>query len=243
MRNLTATQDAYGKMIWDHHHGQGGYEVDERDDGFVGFSCDAGYFAPYEEWAPHQREGIAFARGRVLDVGSGAGRVALHLQGQGHEVTAVDVSPLALEVCRLRGVRDARLLSITQVDGRLGTFDTIVMYGNNFGLFGNPRRARWLLRRWRGFTGEGAAIIAEVVDPYATANPGHLAYQERNRRRGRMSGQLRLRVRYQTYATPWFDYLFVSREEMQAIVAGTGWRIARFLDSGGAQYVAVIEKE
>ena len=41
---------------------------------------------------------------RILDVGSGAGRISLYLQNQGHEVLATDNSPKALEICRLRGI-------------------------------------------------------------------------------------------------------------------------------------------
>jgi len=88
-----------------------------------------------------------------------------------------------------------------------------------------------------------ARIIVESNDPTQTKNPCHLAYQKFNRRRGRMPGQLRLRIRYLTYATCWFDYLIVSKNEMRSILAGTGWRISRFIDSGGSVYVAVIEKE
>ena len=85
----------------------------------------------------------------VLDVGCGAGRVCLHLQEQGHEVIGIDNSPLAVKVARERGVQDARVLSITQASrNKLGQVDTIVMMGNNFGLFASPKRARWLLRRF-----------------------------------------------------------------------------------------------
>jgi hypothetical protein len=58
-----------------------------------------------------------------------------------------------------------------------------------------------------------------------------------------MGGQIRLRVRYQHLATPWFDYLFVSQREMARILAGTGWRIERTLESNGPNYVAVIARE
>ncbi len=40
-----------------------------------------------------------------------------------------------------------------------------------------------------------------------------------------MPGQARLRYRYLHYATPWFDYLFVSQDEMAAMLADTGWII------------------
>lgn len=57
-----------------------------------------------------------------------------------------------------------------------------------------------------------------------------------------MSGQLRLRVRYKKYATPWFDYLLVSKDEMQNVLDGTGWQVKSFLDSDDPMYVAIIEK-
>ena len=78
---------------------------------------------------------------------------------------------------------------------------------------------------------------------YTTDRPEHLAYQERNRARGRMAGQIRLRIRYHLHATPWFDYLFVSPEEMEEIVRPTPWRIHDILsDDPGGQYVAILEK-
>jgi hypothetical protein len=80
------------------------------------------------------------------------------------------------------------------------------------------------------------------MDVYQTGVPEHLSYQERNRKRGRMSGQIRLRARYRTYATPWFDYLMVSKEEMVDILDNTDWRITKFIDSDSPMYVAIIDK-
>ena len=86
-------------------------------------------------------------------------------------------------------------------------------------------------------------IIAETLDPYQTEEPCHLAYQQFNRDRGRMSGQLRLRIRYRQYTTPWFDYLFVSKAEMEGILAGTVWQVERYIDSTNTPtYVAILAK-
>jgi SAM-dependent methyltransferase len=178
----------------------------------------------------------------VLDVGCGAGRVALHLQERGHEVVGIDLSPLAVEVSRRRGVRDARELPVTQVGPELGRFDTIVMFGNNFGLMGSRRRAPWLLQRFRSIANDGARILAESVDPYKTDNPEHLAFQAANLRRGRMAGHLRIRIRHQAYATPWFDYLLASPEEMAELAEGTGWELRRVIDEGEHVYVGVLER-
>ena len=57
-----------------------------------------------------------------------------------------------------------------------------------------------------------------------------------------MGGVERLRVRYRRYATPWYNHLFASRDEVAELVEGTGWSVSRFVDEG-AGYVAVLELE
>lgn len=238
-------QDAFGQEMNDYFQGEEVQEIIEREDGFVDVSMGpAAYFAPYNDWSQQTKEAIALVEGRTLDIGCGAGRHALYLQERGHEVVGIDNSPLAIEVCRKRGVKDARVMAITQASKRqLGQFDTIIMMGNNFGLFGNPRRARWLLRRFHGMTSANGRIIAESNDPHQTNKPHHQAYHEFNRQRGRLPGQLRIRVRYLTYIGQWFDYLIVSQEEMKNILTGTGWTAARFIESDGSPYTAVLEKQ
>ena len=185
---------------------------------------------------------MRLARGRVLDVGCGAGRVGLELQERGHAVVGIDLSPLAVEVSRRRGVRDVRELPVTQVGSSLGLFDTFVMFGNNFGLMGSRRRAPWLLRRFRSIANEGARILAESVNPYKTDRPEHLAFHKRNRLRGRMGGHLRIRIRHGSHATPWFDYLLASPEEMASLAEGTGWELTRVIDEDEHVYIGVLER-
>jgi hypothetical protein len=60
-----------------------------------------------------------------------------------------------------------------------------------------------------------------------------------------MGGQVRIRVRFRKHVGRWFDYLMVSREEMKAILRGTGWKVKEFIDSeseSDSRYVAVIRK-
>jgi hypothetical protein len=157
-------------------------------------------------------------------------------------VIAIDISPGAVEVCRRRGVRDARVMRFEDVDASLGVIDSVVMFGNNFGLFASPRKAATMLRRLHRLTSPGGRIVAESRGVYDTDDPHHLAYHERNRRRGRMAGELRIRVRYRDAATPWFDYLIVSQDEMRDLVQGSGWEIARVIDGEAGIYAAVLEK-
>lgn len=242
--SLLPEQDAYGRLLFDAFENRAAAEAIERDDGLLLVSPEAPatYFAPFRRWPAHQRRAMRFVRGRVLDVGCGAGRVTLHLQDRGHEVMAIDNSPLAIEVARRRGVRDARVLSITDVDAKLGNFDTIVMLGNNFGLFASARRARILLRRFSAMTPPTKGrIVAEALDPYATEDPDHLEYHERNRQRGRLPGQIRMRVRHRRCVTPWFDYLFVAQDELEELLEDTDWTLTRTIASPAGSYVVVLE--
>ena len=124
---LSPHEDAIGRAVFDRYHETGhGYEIVERSDGLFTPSGGPGlYLSPYHTWPRHERAALREARGRVLDVGCNAGRHALHLQKRGHEVVGIDISPLAIRTARLRGLEDARVMSITQIDATLGTFDTI----------------------------------------------------------------------------------------------------------------------
>ena len=242
--------DGYGEMLLAALEESGEMlEIVERDDGFImasRFGPDF-YLSPYRKWPSRQRRAMRLARGRVLDVGAGAGRVALHLQEKGLKVVSIDSSPGAIKVCKKRGVKDARVLRVEDLDESLGLFDTVVMYGNNFGLLASRTKGRRLLRKLYDLTTERGRILGEILDPYPNAPPIHRAYHKRNRERGRYSGQVRIRIRYRDVATQWFDYLFLSRKELRELAEGTGWRLARtYEDDDEARaglYVAVMEKE
>jgi SAM-dependent methyltransferase len=238
-----SSDDAYGRLLHDLVDGKDVFEIVERDDGFIYVFAAAYLLAPFRKWPSLDRRAMRYVRGRVLDLGCGGGRVALHLQTRGLEVVGIEVSPGAVEVCRGRGVREVRRCAIEDVDESLGVFDTIVMLGNNFGLFGSESRARRLLRRFHRLTTERARIVAQNFDPHTVGDEVHRAYRERNRGRGRLPGQQRLRVRYRLAATPWFDYLQVSQTELTELLNGTGWRLDGTLQDEGASYIALLVKE
>lgn len=244
MKGLPRRQDAYGHAMLDYLEGRRNFTpMIERDDGLVDadFSMEH-YFSG--KWSVTDREALKLVTGRTLDVGAGAGRVALHLQERGRDVAAIDISPLAVEVCKKRGVANARVMPFAAVDRRLGRFDSLVMWGNNLGLFGTAKRARWMLRRLKGLTTPRAKIVGQTVDVYQTDEPAHLAYHRFNRRRGRLGGELRIRVRYKGFATPWFDYMMVAPHELVAMLDGTGWFLERVIAYPDSPiYFAVIEKE
>lgn len=242
MSAIPRAQDAFGRALMDHLRGRAVPIVIEREDGYIDVGSTAEYFDPASRWPAHQRRALRFARGRILDVGSGAGRHALHLQAKGQAVVAIDSSPLAVKVCRARGVRDARILPVDDIPKFRERFDTILMLGNNLGLFGSRIRGRRLLRRFFDITTDRARVIAETLDPLESPRPVHRRYHRQNRRRGRLPGQVRIRIRYQLQVGAWFDYLFVGPDDLADLVHCTGWRVARLIHSTDSRYVAILEK-
>ena len=235
--------DAFGHVLMDYMEEGQEFNAVERDDGYIAPSLNPElYFAPFARWEVRQQQAMGFVRGRVLDVGAGAGRHTLYLQEQGHEVVAIDVSPLAVDVCRKRGVKDIRQLSLFDVDESIGQIDTVIMMGNNFGVFGNPDKTRTTLERLSNLMPDDGRIVAETLNPYGTDRAVHLAYHERNRQQGRLSGQVWFRTRYLQYADDWFEYLFVSPDEMRDIIAGTGWQVSQTLGDENNIYIAIIDK-
>ncbi|MDG4803815.1 class I SAM-dependent methyltransferase [Micromonospora sp. WMMD980] len=216
-------------------------EIIERDDGLVNGAPADDYLDPPERWQPHDHRAVDRVHGHVLDVGVGAGRIALRLQERGVPVTGLDTSLGALRVSRHRGVRELVHATVDEhvADGR--RYDSFLLLGNNLGLFEGRERAPALLAALAALARPGARVIAHGTDPYGTTDPVHTAYHEANRRRGRLGGQLRLRLRYRLLGTEWFDYLVCSPDEFAELVHGSPWRLADVDTTDRPYYLATLE--
>jgi len=127
-----------------------------------------------------------------------------------------------------------------------GTFDAVIMMGNNFGLVGTAETAPERLRALAEVATDSAVLVGQSRDPTATDDEYHLAYHERNRERGRLPGALRVRVRYEVYATPWHDYLMAAPETMAELAEDTPWAFVEAIEpeerltEAGGEYVGIL---
>jgi SAM-dependent methyltransferase len=252
-----AIGDAFGDMIADAYAVRTGIgprplaggrrptpviEVIERDDGLINGALADHYLGTPDEWPPHDHRALRLVRGAALDIGVGAGRTAIELQRRGTAVTGLDTSPGAIEVARKRGLRDTVITTVDVfADRATARYDTFLMLGNNLGLVESRERAPVFLSALERLARPGARIIAQGTDPYGTSDPLHVAYHRGNRERGRLGGQLRLRIRYRKVASAWFDYLVCSTDELESLLDGTRWRLKSVDAADRPYYLAVME--
>lgn len=201
--------DAWGEALLDHHRGRWTPvpELEVEGGGAADAMHPEWFFREVDRWEAWERELLAEAvASPALDLGAGAGRASLWLRRQGVDVTAVDSSAGAIQVCRERGVADARLGDLTDppVDK---PWRLILLLCGNLGLGGSPAGTRRLLRRLAEISAPDARLVGDTVD----AGPPEVG----------------LRIRYQGLATPWWKQHNIPVGDVASLVEGTGWVLDR----------------
>ena len=219
---------------------QGEYYI-ERDDGRIETLPVSDYVLPLLQWDERERLGIQHAKGKVLDIGCGAGRVILHLQNFGHEVVGIDFAQGAVEACRQRGIMEVYQMSAGDLNFSDAEFDTVIMYGNNFGILGDEDSIIKMLQTFHRITSDEGIIIAGSADVVKTDNQEHLDYHELNLERGRPKGLIKMRVKYKDLIDDWIDLRLASPEEMTYLAEQSGWKLERKYQNG-TPYVGVLVK-
>ncbi|MBQ2046058.1 MAG: methyltransferase domain-containing protein [Muribaculaceae bacterium] len=120
-------------------------------------------FREEDEMGELELKALGLSKGRILDVGAGAGCHALALQDKGMSVTAIDVSPLSVEVMAKSGVDDARLVNLYD-DALCEKFDTILMLMNGSGIIGKIANMPQFFARIDSLLAEGGQVLMDSSD-------------------------------------------------------------------------------
>lgn len=116
------------------------YQLGNYSENIITYSSVAGndemdipqLFRSYLEMPKIEQKAMDLSYGSVLDVGCGSGSHSLYLQNIGFDVKAIDISPGAIETCKLRGIKNASIRNIWDIDNE--RFDTILALMNGVGI-------------------------------------------------------------------------------------------------------------
>jgi cyclopropane fatty-acyl-phospholipid synthase-like methyltransferase len=104
------------------------------------------------------------AKGKVLDVGCGAGSHSLYLQNEKKlDVTAIDISNNAVKACQLRGISDVLKIDILEYNSD-EKFDTILLLMNGTGIFGKLKNVSNYLQKLKSLLAENGQILIDSSD-------------------------------------------------------------------------------
>src|SRR5690606_19608682 len=121
------------------------------------------FFRDFQEMNSIEQKALELSKGKVLDIGAGAGSHSLYLQNEKKlEVLALDNSVKSIEVCELRGVKKVFCSDI--LDFPRQTFDTILLLMNGTGIFESLDRIDVYLEKLYSLLNENGQILIDSTD-------------------------------------------------------------------------------
>ncbi|HLZ87894.1 MAG TPA: class I SAM-dependent methyltransferase [Puia sp.] len=179
---------------------------------------------PELEW-----RALQYCRGRVLDIGAGAGSHALALQRLGLDVTALDISPLGTTLMEQRGVKKVIHQDFFLL--KTGAYDTLLLLMNGIGLAGDLDGLSLFFTRARRLLRPGGQLLfdsSDIAYLYSGKPPKGPDYY----------GIIDYQYEYKRQRSDWFRWLFVDRKTLSAVAAKEGWSTEILLEDRHGQYLA-----
>lgn len=194
------------------------------------------FFREPGEFPSIEREALDRCRGRVLDVGAGAGCHSIALQARGHDVTAIEVRPELEQLLLTRGVPDVRITPVLDLTGE--RFDTVLMLMNGLGIAGTLEGLTRLLEHLHDLVEPGGQVLADSVDLRGAYASTVGVSDLRVRDDGRYLGELTLQLEYLDERGAPFPHLYVDPDVLHARAAATGWTCEVVLLGQSGEYLA-----
>lgn len=227
-------QDLLGQAIADlyHHRRPGKLWVHDTFGPKVEMPV-ATYFRHADAMPELERAALACCRGKVLDIGAGAGSHALLLQERGFDVTALDISPAAATVMQERGVQKVCAADIFGYDRE--RYDTLLLLMNGIGLCGTIEGLRRFLRHAATLMLPGGQLLfdsSDVAYLYEDGIPPDEVYY----------GTITCRYEYKRQKTDWFSWLYIDRDTLRLVASDEGWHTEVITEDAHDQYLARLSR-
>lgn len=229
-------RDIFGKALIDYYNGNYTEDVytatniSEEDELPLPF-----LFRNYDEMPALEKKAMEYVRGRVLDVGCGAGSHGLYLQEQGFDVKAIDVSKGAIEVSRKRGVKNAEVISLLDETEK---FDTILLLMNGSGIFQELSKVPFYLNHIKSILNPGGQLLLDSTDikyMYEDDDGGY--WQDLN---ANYYGELDYLVSYKGESEPLTTWLYLDFETLETACKSVGLKCDLLMEGEHYDYLARV---
>lgn len=229
-------KDLFGQAILDYQ--QGNYTEDIKTETTISEEdvLPIPYlFRSFSEMPKLERKALLLAKGRVLEVGCGAGSHGLYLQSERSlEVHSVDISPKAVEACKLRGLKNVYNADIMQFEGQ---YDTILLLMNGAGMCGKLKKMGTFLTKIKSLLAPNGQILTDSSDiiymfdqnPDGTYDvPLHFDYY----------GEVEYLVKYKGQKEKPFPWLYVDYNTLQNAAHSVGLECELIAEGEHFDYLA-----
>lgn len=183
-----------------------------------------------------EQKAILLAKGKVLDVGCGAGSHSLYLQNEKKlAVTAIDISEKAVEACKLRGLSNVKVEDILHFETD-EKFDTIILLMNGTGIFGKLENVLNYLKKLKSLLAENGQILIDSSD---------IIYMFDEDEDGgkwisgdKYYGELEFTISYKDEKEAPFPWLYMDYNTLQNAAVANGFQCELILEGDHYDYLA-----
>jgi len=191
-------------------------------------------FRTFEEMPALEQKALEMSNGSVLDIGCGSGSHALWLQDKGLEVSAIDISPGAIEVCEKRGISNAEALNIWELEGQ--NYDTLLLLMNGMGICGKLEKLVSLLTKLKSLLKPGGQILADSSDLiYMFEDENEMPFPDDH-----YYGEVQFRTAYKDQKSETFPWLYVDFHNLELHASQAGLKCELVLEGDHYDYLARI---
>lgn len=198
-------------------------------------------FRSYNEMPNLEQKALQISRGKILDVGCGAGSHSLYLQNeQNLNVHSIDISPNAIEACRLRGLKNAQVQNILEMnaDNPENKFDTILLLMNGTGIFGTLKGTSKFLQKLKSLLNPNGQILidsSDIIYMFDNDEDGGKWIPSKG-----YYGELTFTVRYKNEKEDQFPWLYLDYNTLQNAAFANGLRSELILEGEHYDYLAKL---
>lgn len=155
--------DLMGQAIWDYHFQNDPHAFFTQTQHSEEEEMEIAYlFRDFNDMPTLEKKALKLAKGRILDVGCGAGSHSLYLQNQQFDVHAIDISARCVKVTQDRGVKNARVADIMQLENE--SYDTLLLLMNGTGICGTLSNLSAFLTQLKKLLAPKGQILIDSSD-------------------------------------------------------------------------------